>query len=207
MRKILGALLGAAALCLSACGGSEAPADGAGGGLTTNPVKEARDGISYRQEVEVEATGDTIVIQVFEPKRLEPGKTYPLVLHSHGYGGSRLKTADGFVQRLIEEDIEGGSSSRLKRMNIHMIGDEERMRALGATSKMNAELDFLLHLKSLGQDAADAWLTGNWSHIGQRSTIDLRRIFLAAQPSGSPSPSAGPGGPDPALPRKVAGQA
>lgn len=115
--------------------------------------------------------------------------------------------AIAFVQRLIEEDIEGGSSSRLKRMNIHMIGDEERMSALGATSKMNAELDFLLHLKSLGQNAADAWLTANWGHIGQRSSIDLRRIFLAAQPSGSPSPSAGPGGPDPALPRKVAGQA
>jgi ABC-2 type transport system ATP-binding protein len=102
MRNLGGALLGAMLLCLSACGGSQAPVEGADGGRTTNPVKEARDGIVYRQEVEVEATGDTIVIQVFEPTRLEPGKTYPLVLHSHGYGGSRLKTADGFVQRLID---------------------------------------------------------------------------------------------------------
>jgi NTE family protein len=109
--------------------------------------------------------------------------------------------AIAFVQRLVENDnLKGEEAGRLKRMLIHLIGDEERMRALGATSKMNSELDFLLHLKSLGQNAADAWLIENWSHIGRRSSIDVRNIFLTAEPASSPSASSGPGGPNVTLP-------
>jgi NTE family protein len=112
--------------------------------------------------------------------------------------------AIAFVQRLIADgNLTGEESKRLKRMNIHMIGDEERMSTLGATSKMNAELDFLLHLKSLGQNAADAWLTENWGHIGNQSSIDVRKIFLTAEPSSSPSASSGPGGPKLALPQQA----
>jgi NTE family protein len=112
--------------------------------------------------------------------------------------------AIAFVQRLIAEgSLIGEESKRLKRMHIHMIGDEQRLSALGATSKMNAELDFLLHLKSLGQNAADGWLKENWGHIGNESSIDVRRIFLTAEPSSSPSASSGPGGPEPALPRNA----
>jgi NTE family protein len=121
--------------------------------------------------------------------------------------------AIAFVQRLIEDDnLKGREITRLKRMNIHMIGDEERMSALGATSKMNTELDFLLYLKSLGQQAADGWLTANWSHIGQRSSIDLRKIFLSSpltsqSPASSQAPpTAGPGGPKLALPQKSKSQ-
>jgi NTE family protein len=109
--------------------------------------------------------------------------------------------AIAFVQRLVADgSLIGEESKRLKHMNIHMIGDEERLSALGATSKMNAELDFLLHLKSLGQNAADGWLRENWGHIGNRSSIDVRSVFLTAEPSSSPSASSGPGGPSLVLP-------
>jgi len=115
--------------------------------------------------------------------------------------------AIAFVQRLIADgSLIGEDAKRLKRMNIHIIGDEERLSALGATSKMNAELDFLLHLKSLGQNAADSWLKENWSHIGNQSSIDVRRIFLTAEPSSSPSASSGPGGPRLSLPKKTSRQ-
>lgn len=58
---------------------------------TNVPVTTARDGTIYRQEIEV--AGEKAVVQVFEPTRLEPGKTYPLVVNGHGWGGMRERTA------------------------------------------------------------------------------------------------------------------
>lgn len=92
------------ALFLAACGSSSPSGGGADGGAARVPVTEDRDGTVYRQEIPVEKTGDTMVVQVFEPAHLEKGKTYPLVLQGHGYGGSRETEApDGsFIKRLID---------------------------------------------------------------------------------------------------------
>jgi ABC-2 type transport system ATP-binding protein len=103
--------LTALVLCLAACGSSEEATGGSDGGgsalslgdtTPTVAVTADRDGTNYRQEVVSPVTGDTTVIQVFEPTRLEAGKTYPLVLEGHGYGGSRQTGAgDGsFIRRL-----------------------------------------------------------------------------------------------------------
>src|ERR1700688_126762 len=35
------------------------------------------------------STGDTVAFTVFEPSTISGGATSPLVLHSHGWGGSR----------------------------------------------------------------------------------------------------------------------
>ena len=87
--------------------------------------------------------------------------------------------AIAFVQRLIEGDhLKGKAVARLKRIHIHMIGNEEKMRALGVASKMNADIDFLLYLKGLGRATAEDWLTANWPHIGNRSSVDIRATFL-----------------------------
>ena len=66
----------------------------------TVPVSESRAGTVYRQEIDVADTGDTIVIQLMEPAQLVEGESYPLVLHGHGYGGSRSVAPDDFQQRL-----------------------------------------------------------------------------------------------------------
>ncbi len=87
--------------------------------------------------------------------------------------------AIAFVQRLIEGDhLKGKVAARLKRMHIHMIGAEDKMRGLGVASKMNADLDFLLYLKELGRTTAEDWLKANWGHIGRQSSIDIRATFL-----------------------------
>lgn len=92
------------ALLLAACGSSSSTNDRIDTqvGATTTPVTADRDGTIYRQEIPVAATGDTEVVQVFEPTHLQAGKSYPLVLQGHGYGGSRETTApDGsFIKRL-----------------------------------------------------------------------------------------------------------
>ncbi len=89
--------------------------------------------------------------------------------------------AIAFVQRLIEGDhLKGKSVARLKRIHVHMIGNEEKMRALGVTSKSNADIDFLVYLKGLGRQTAEDWLRANWNDIGNRSSLDIRATFLDA---------------------------
>ncbi len=101
--------LTALVLSLAACGSSEEVTGGGGGSALslgdtppTVAVAANRDGTSYRQEIVSPVTGDTTVVQVFEPTHLEAGKTYPLVLEGHGYGGARQTGAgDGsFIRRL-----------------------------------------------------------------------------------------------------------
>jgi ABC-2 type transport system ATP-binding protein len=94
-----------ASCLLAACGSSDSALDSrivGGESPARVPVASSRDGTSYRQAIVSEVTGDTTIVQVFEPTRLEAGKTYPLVLEGHGYGGSRqTEAADGsFIRRL-----------------------------------------------------------------------------------------------------------
>jgi NTE family protein len=52
------------------------------------------------------------------------------------------------------------------------------MRGLGGASKLNADWDFLCHLKVLGRRTADAWLARHYDDIGRASTVDIRAKFL-----------------------------
>ena len=86
--------------------------------------------------------------------------------------------AIAFVQRLIADGLlKEGVRRDLKHMFIHMIEAERAMIDLGAASKMNAELDFLLHLKELGRHTADRWLTATWGEIGKRNSVDLKALL------------------------------
>jgi NTE family protein len=59
-------------------------------------------------------------------------------------------------------------------MHIHMIHSEEHMKELGASSKMNADPEFLSHLRALGRAQADRWLAENFDKIGKHTSIDIR---------------------------------
>ena len=93
-------------LAVTACGSGSGigSGDSQANAAATTVVAKSRDGKIYRQEIKVAATGDTQVFQVFEPTKLEAGKTYPLVLQGHGYGGKRETTAanGSFIKRLID---------------------------------------------------------------------------------------------------------
>ena len=83
------------------------------------------------------------------------------------------------VQRLIESgELTGSATTRLKKMLIHLIADPETMRGLGVASKFNLGIDFLLHLKGIGRNAAARWLDANFDRLGRESTIDIRATFL-----------------------------
>jgi len=57
-------------------------------------------------------------------------------------------------------------------MRIHLIASEV-LAGLGASSKFNAEWDFLSMLRDEGRRAAEAFLAANAGNIGKRSSLDL----------------------------------
>jgi NTE family protein len=84
-----------------------------------------------------------------------------------------------FVQRLLEEGaLTEQVAARYKNMRIHVIGDQETMKALGVASKSNAERAFLEHLKAAGRACAAHWLEATIDDIGVRSSVNVRNTFL-----------------------------
>ncbi len=59
-----------------------------------------------------------------------------------------------------------------------MIEAEDALEAFGASSKLNADWDFLTTLKDVGRDAANNWLDENFDKVGVESTVNLREQFF-----------------------------
>ena len=88
----------------------------------------------------------------------------------------REMRAIAFVTRLIDE---GQICDRtLKRMNIHAIAADAVMQKLSVMSKLNADWEFLTHLRDDGREFASSWLTENFDRIGLESTIDVHERYL-----------------------------
>ena len=63
-------------------------------------------------------------------------------------------------------------------MNIHAIAADEVMQKLSVMSKLNADWEFLTHLRDDGREFADRWLAENFDRIGVDSTIDVHGRYL-----------------------------
>ncbi len=85
-----------------------------------------------------------------------------------------LRSID-FVKRLL--DSGKLDPDEYRRMHIHIIHARKRMRPLGASSKLNAEWEFLKHLFEMGRDAAGQWLDRHFDDLGKKSSVDVREMF------------------------------
>ena len=81
-----------------------------------------------------------------------------------------------FVTQLIESDVD--MKFDLKRIHVHGIADDETMRMLGVSSKLNADWGALTDLRDRGRECAEEWLDANYDDIGKRSTVDIRERYL-----------------------------
>lgn len=72
---------------LSACGASDP------GSATALETGQPRAGVSTDYIVASDVDGEDIAFTVHEPASVVEGAKYPLILHSHGYGGSRTRAA------------------------------------------------------------------------------------------------------------------
>ncbi|MEM1161819.1 MAG: patatin-like phospholipase family protein, partial [Pseudomonadota bacterium] len=89
-----------------------------------------------------------------------------------------------FVSRLIRQGKLSGDEYRDVR--VHVIQNQDELKPLGASSKMNAEWEFLVHLRDIGRETADAWLSAHADAVGREATVNLTKIFsdIGAQPVG-----------------------
>jgi NTE family protein len=83
----------------------------------------------------------------------------------------REMRAIAFVTKLIDDNA---CSMNLKRMLIHSIAADDVMTSLSATSKLNADWEFLTGLRDAGRMQAEAWLAQNFERIGKVSTVDIQ---------------------------------
>lgn len=88
----------------------------------------------------------------------------------------REMRAIAFVASLIQN--EGLDPSKYKRLHVHFIEAEEKLKGLGFASKLTVDWDFLCHLRDLGRESADEWLQQHFTDIGRRSTVNFREKFL-----------------------------
>ncbi len=65
-----------------------------------------------------------------------------------------------------------GEGARWAQMRTHRIVTD-MLAKLGASSKLNAEWDFVAMLKTEGRRAANEFLKANGDDLGKRSTADL----------------------------------
>jgi NTE family protein len=52
------------------------------------------------------------------------------------------------------------------------------MKKLGASTKFNAEWNFLVYLHAAGRRYADAWIEDSFDRLGVESTVDIRAQYL-----------------------------
>jgi NTE family protein len=88
----------------------------------------------------------------------------------------REMRAISFVTKLIEDGkLKEGDA---KHMMLHAIEADDVMRGLGVASKLNADWEFLMHLRDIGRERAEAWLQKNFDKIGIESSVDIRARYL-----------------------------
>jgi NTE family protein len=129
---------------------------------------------------ECEAT-DVVVLHInplFRPEVPQSASEIMNRINEISFNSSLMREmrAIAFVTRLIDDGAvcQGG----LKRMHIHAIAADEVMQELSVTSKLNADWEFLTHLRDDGRDAAAAWLNEHFDRLGRQSTVDIHDRYL-----------------------------
>jgi NTE family protein len=88
----------------------------------------------------------------------------------------REMRAVNFVTKLIEKHQVIDTS--IRHMFMHSIMDEKLMAGLGVASKLNADWEFLTHLRDAGYRCAEEWLGQNFAKLGVESSADIVAEFL-----------------------------
>jgi len=125
-------------------------------------------------------TDDILVIQINPIERKGTPRTAQDIqnrMNEISFNASLLKElrAIDFVDRLIAQGKL--SVDHYRPVKVHLIENEDALKPIGASSKMNVEWAFLTRLRDIGRETAAAWLGSCYERIGEESTVDLRAMF------------------------------
>ncbi|MEM8662679.1 MAG: patatin-like phospholipase family protein [Pseudomonadota bacterium] len=120
-------------------------------------------------------TPDTLIVQINPIVRRDVPFTAREIVNRVNeitFNSSLMKElrAVRFVTRLIEDGKL--NADEYMRVRLHRIASDALL-PLSASSKLNAEWAFLLHLRQIGRESAQAWLQRHLVDVGVRDTIDL----------------------------------
>jgi NTE family protein len=118
---------------------------------------------------------DTILVQINPRERPEPPRTANEILNrlNEVSFNSPLMKELRMIALLHEVADPGhGEGARWAGMRTHRIMTDT-LAAFGASSKLNAEWEFVSLLKEEGRKSADAFLAAHGDDLGQRSTADI----------------------------------
>lgn len=126
-------------------------------------------------------TSDIVIVHINPIERHQQPRTAQEILNrineiSFNSSLMREMRAIAFVTDLIDQEQVQPNS--LKRMLIHSIEAETFMSSLSVSSKLNADWEFLTHLRDIGREAADTWLTHDFVKVNAESSIDIRARYL-----------------------------
>jgi NTE family protein len=60
----------------------------------------------------------------------------------------------------------------MKRVNMHIIKNEECFRDLNLSSALNTDWEFLMMLHNEGRKTAEKWIATNYDLVGSKKPID-----------------------------------
>src|SRR5277367_2953983 len=118
---------------------------------------------------------DTILVQINPRERPETPRTAAEILNrlnEISFNSPLMKELRMIALLRQVADPGTGEGARWAQMRTHRI-KSDMLAELGASSKLNAEWDFVAMLKKEGRRAASVWLDANGADLGHRSTADL----------------------------------
>jgi NTE family protein len=118
---------------------------------------------------------DTILVQINPTERLEEPRTAAEILNrlnDISFNSPLMKELRMIALLRQAADPGSGEGARWAKMRTHRI-KSDMLAKFGASSKLNAEWEFVSMLRAEGRMAADAFLREHGADIGRRSTADL----------------------------------
>jgi NTE family protein len=149
------------------------------GGFSGNPALQPL--------VDSAASADIIIVQINPVVRHEtPHSAREIInrVNEISFNMSLIKELRTIylMQALIANaDLDMGMAGRAY---LHLIHADGEVQDLAASSKLNAEWDYLRLLFRRGRRWADAWLDSHFAQIGRCSTLDLDDMFSEPSPPG-----------------------
>ncbi len=128
-------------------------------------------------------SSDVILVQINPSQRLGTPRTAREIMNRMNeitFNGALLKDMEHleFVNAALRKgDLKGRD---YREIHLHRVDGSKDFAALSASSKLNAEWDFLTYLRDLGRADASAWLERNYDSLGTRSTMLSAELKVSA---------------------------